>query len=65
MAQFFYSGAKPVHHKIGGWVNTAVVLLGVGAFVAFGAGAWQTYSAFTTVPPIGDPAFTSLVEVSE
>ena len=65
LAQFFYSGAKPVHHKIGGWVNTAVVLLGVSAFVAFGIGSWQTYSAFTATPPIGDPAFTNALDASE
>ncbi len=57
LAQFFFGGRKPWHQRAGGIVNTTVIVLGICSFVAFGVGAWQTYSAFITIPPIGDPAF--------
>jgi len=60
LAQFFFGGSTERSHQIGGYINTAVIVLGLLSFVAFGIGAWWTYEAFLTLPQVAPPSLAAL-----
>ena len=55
LSQWLYSAETPATDKAGDVANCIVIGLGIASFVAFGIGAWWTYDAFMTTPPLAPP----------
>jgi hypothetical protein len=50
LSQRLYGGAKGWHQTAGDWASYLAIGLGFASYIAFGCGAWWTYSTFDTLP---------------
>lgn len=50
LSQWFYNGGPGWSQHLGTAANVIAMLFGVASYIAFGFGAWRTYSTFAMLP---------------